>query len=804
MYMGIIGDPIGQVRTIIQALISVLLFLDSIVYFLITWIYQIILLLCQSDILGNSVDIDALVQRVYTIIGVVVLFLVAYSLLRSMVNPDETKGKKSPVNVIKNVLISVALIALTPTIFNFAYQFQAGILRENTIGKLILGESTTSLKDSEGNPTSSSETIADGGNLIASTLLQAFLHPNFELCDLNDDGTYSCDLTINTSGYNILFWSIPNIFTSTTFNELWEEISNGNFLLLPVFAYTLANENNMVYYYVISTAVGVFAFIVLLSYCIDVAIRTVKLAVFELFAPVPILARIMPGDQGEKVFNNWVKACLSTYVEVFIRLAILFFSILIIKIVLRNLPDIFIGSSLVEGEVGFRVFLFAQAFIIIGILLFIKQAPQIIKDITGLDGGKYKLFGGLKEAFGLAKTGVAFVGGSIAGGNPLAGFRAAKETNKSGNLQSIGAQYRRRQAKINAKEYGATFSDRAVDRVRQTMGMPSIKDTYEDMLKRNIDPITGQEFTATNQSRLSINLPNGTVINAGQTVQLNTETTQMLNEQKAINDERKADISEVVRQYQAANDSNRQYVGYEDEMKKIAAKEIKKGNFLVRDSDKKSLLDLTYVTQDGRTVSSLAAGMKTQQELEGWLERAKTDMSAEDYGRLSRQLQTAVSKFSVDAFIENNGKEEVLGKEENVELLRQKEAMATSLINNGGLLEIDSRTGMVTKFASDAGLSQQIDDLILALNNGTKKYSELTRNEISMLSDLGNKTLNNQISHAIQLQNLQKAELDEKNAAIDNMFDQGKKAAETFRTSNVYQAAQASSDAAHEEQAGKK
>ena len=40
------------------------------------------------------------------------MFILAYSLLRSLVNPDElTKGKKSPVSIIKNVIISIALIA---------------------------------------------------------------------------------------------------------------------------------------------------------------------------------------------------------------------------------------------------------------------------------------------------------------------------------------------------------------------------------------------------------------------------------------------------------------------------------------------------------------------------------------------------------------------------------------------------------------------------------------------------------------------------------------------------------------------
>ena len=63
-----------------------------------------------------------MVSRIYVIIGVIVLFLVAYSLLKSMVNPDEAfKGKKSPVNIIKDVLISIVLISIVPYIFDFAF-----------------------------------------------------------------------------------------------------------------------------------------------------------------------------------------------------------------------------------------------------------------------------------------------------------------------------------------------------------------------------------------------------------------------------------------------------------------------------------------------------------------------------------------------------------------------------------------------------------------------------------------------------------------------------------------------------------
>ena len=391
--------------------IGILLFLDGLIYSLISWVYQIILVICQVDILDNSYEIDALINRIYVIIGVVVLFLVAYSLLKSMVNPDDVlKNKKGPVNIIKDIIISIALIALVPTIFSFATRFQTAILMENTIGKVILGTSSNETGET------SEETIEDGGIAIAANLLQAFLHPNYDLCTKNDDYTYDCS-NVEVATKNTIGWiPIVSFFINVNggynnFDSIWESIlETGNFLSISSFAYSISHESNITYYYIISTVAGAFTLFVLLSYCIDVAIRTIKLAVYQLIAPLPILSRIIPGEQGNKVFSNWIKATISTYVEVFIRLAILFFAILLIKLVIQNLPTLLIGGGFISGNASFTVYLFAQVFIIIGIILFIKQAPQLLKDITGLDSGKY----GKSLIRGIGMMGATFGGGATA------------------------------------------------------------------------------------------------------------------------------------------------------------------------------------------------------------------------------------------------------------------------------------------------------------------------------------------------------------------------------------------------------
>ena len=394
----LIGSIVTDILDTIQSgIFWLLLKLDAIVYTFIDWIYQIILMLADGDLLSNSNLVDELVNRLYLIIGVIILFLVAYSLLRSMVNPDEAlKGKESPVKIVQNVIISVVLIAVIPYVFNFAMGFQTSLLQQNTIGRLILGEGS--------GENASSSTIDDGGFNIAISVFQAFFQPNTSAgyCTGNasiDQNYPDCeDLVAEIGAYN-------------NFEEWWanDVIASKNLFAISE-ANTLVAQNKISYTFIISTLAGAFVVFVLASYCIDIAIRLVKLAVFQLIAPLPILARIVPNEQTKKIFSNWLKATISTYVEVFIRLGILFFAVFIIDLVVANFNTIFdtMGNNL--GNVNPVLVLIAQALVILGIILFVKQLPGIIKDITGLDGGKY----GKSLIRGIGMLGATFGGGATA------------------------------------------------------------------------------------------------------------------------------------------------------------------------------------------------------------------------------------------------------------------------------------------------------------------------------------------------------------------------------------------------------
>ena len=179
-----------------------------------------------------------------------------------------------------------------------------------------------------------------------------------------------------------------------------------------------------------------------------------------------------------------------------------------------------------------------------------------------------------------------------------------------------------------------------------------------------------------------------------------------------------------------------------------------------------------------------------------------------------------VTKFTVDRFIQDNGVDAYAGKGPNVQLTTEKTNMLTALQGNGGLFTIGD-DGITTKFvgidddrlaqelgfkdsADSKAKARQVETIIRDINSGVKSASNLTRDEIALLSDLGSKNIHGIIEHNMQLQNQQKEILDEENNIINNLFDQSKKAAEAFKADKKYKAAEAANRANNIENSGKK
>ena len=190
---------------------------------------------------------------------------------------------------------------------------------------------------------------------------------------------------------------------------------SGNFFYVSLFLPNITDLANisgkgMRYIPIISTAAGAFVAYVILSFCIDLGVRTFKLAFYQIIAPIPIFLRIIPGK--DNYFNKWLSATTKCFLEIFIRILLIEFVIFMFKNIRPLIATAFSGSA---GFLG-------GAILIIGLFSFAKQAPKLFQEALALEGTGVKLGikGKLEENLPLA-AGAAVIGGAKSTVNSVTG-----------------------------------------------------------------------------------------------------------------------------------------------------------------------------------------------------------------------------------------------------------------------------------------------------------------------------------------------------------------------------------------------
>ncbi len=383
------GSLLGWVGSKINTAVqSFFLWIDSVVYWFASSCYQLFIKLSTAEIFSDSF-FSNFANRIYAILGIFMLFYLAYALLNAIIDPDKlTKGDKSVSKLASNFVVSLVIIGLLPTIFSYAYNLQNFILSENVIGTLVFGTKATANEDG----------MVQFGDALSFTVLNTFINPQ---------------------NYNVL---IADDYT--WFNLKQDIIENNEYGALNGLADAIVNGANVVeengtssetvyveYKVILSTLVGVYLCYIMISFCLDLGVRLVKLAFCQLIAPIPVIMRAMPSKKG--TFDKWLKLTLSVYFEVFVRVGFIYLSVYFINEIVSNndLMNVFSYSG--GGIQG----MLALVIIILGILTFAKQAPKMISDILGIDTGNLKLGIGEKiKGTGIFKgAAVAGVGGAMIG-----------------------------------------------------------------------------------------------------------------------------------------------------------------------------------------------------------------------------------------------------------------------------------------------------------------------------------------------------------------------------------------------------
>ncbi len=412
------------------------------IYNIICYIYDIFYFLCDFKLFDNDVYAE-IVNNIYIVLGLIMTFVLAYSLLKAVINPDDfAKGEASFPKLIKNVVVSLVIIVILPTVFNVAFSIQNALLNNNVIPKLILGDSSEYAERDENNNLNiiidESTGSVSGGRYIASEMFKAFLYPNEESGVCGDSVECRDKIKNDTSWYD--FWT-----EEKTLEEVDKLILDGeSFDNYSVFAKSV-KKGNISFDFIFAVAGGIFVAYVLLNFCFDMALRVVKLAFYQLIAPIPVICRIIPGGKLKDVFSKWMKQVISLFIEVFIRIGALTLGVYLISLVGKNLN--LSTNSAILNSLGQKTIV--KALLIMAIIMFVKQIPKLLGDLFGLDTGGMKLGLMDKLAAGGALAAGATLGGlagtvgrnAVAAGRNIRNADGWKNKLKSGVLgvASIGA-----------------------------------------------------------------------------------------------------------------------------------------------------------------------------------------------------------------------------------------------------------------------------------------------------------------------------------------------------------------------------
>lgn len=367
--------------------IELLLALATPFYSISKGLFQIFFALAQGELISGN-DYADILENIYLVIGIVMLFSIAFSLLKMLVNPDDEKSGISNIKrIIINFITSALIIIMLPTFFGFMFDVQSSLVGQNVIGKLFGFSSGEKFE----------ENIKMQSYEIVNTVFLAFFDcedsPNCRTEILDEDNA-------------------PFATTIAAVNE------NGKFVLYHDYAESVVKKE-IHFDILLSSVCGALLAWIIASFCLDMAVRYVKLIFFQIIAPIPVLFRVFPGELSE-TFNEWLRKTFACYFEVYVRLFVVYIALWLAKYVSYNISADSFGLA---RELG----VFAKIFIYFGLFTFMKQAPALISQLTGIDSGNLKL--GIREK--LADGGV-FAAGAIVGGGLTAGVRNAVAAKQNG------------------------------------------------------------------------------------------------------------------------------------------------------------------------------------------------------------------------------------------------------------------------------------------------------------------------------------------------------------------------------------
>jgi len=364
MFLGI-GTLIGNM------LRNIGMWIIQLIYTLIASLYNIFIYLTKVQILTGSNEsiVKDIYNRIQVILAVVMVFYVTLEFVKYIVNPDTFSDKeKGGGGLVKRILIVIVLMAFTPQIFGIAYDLQNRIISSEVIPKVLIKNY---------NPANYGNKA--GGN-FSSTLLNMFYNEKtYNGSSLQcKKGVCVCD-DIDITAAQAISSNLSKLKNEGTIDgslciEDATDKDNG----------TLKKGTHLIEVnWLLAIGVGCFIAWMLFMYCMEAGRVIIQFMFLQIIAPIPVLSYIAPGKDG--MFQKWTRQCVTTYLDMFIRLFIMYLVLMVADILLgflsnRNV-ELFTGyNSLSDGTK-----LWIIIFLIIGLFLFAMKAPKMVKEL--LPGG---------------------------------------------------------------------------------------------------------------------------------------------------------------------------------------------------------------------------------------------------------------------------------------------------------------------------------------------------------------------------------------------------------------------------------
>lgn len=481
-----------------NALRSLCAWLCEFIYTGIAKLYQIFMEIGQLIYVD---ELTVIYNKVSLVIGIFMVFRITFWLIELLITPEgDSYNQKSPGKIIQKVMLVVVLLGVTPSIFQWAYDIQYKIISKNIIGNIINVDNT-------------STDASDAGKLMATSLFFDFFELNIQ--EGEDETTNECSGSYNS--YKHVLSTYGELKGLNEDSCITDKNSNGQYYI----------EFNGLF----AVGVGIFIFWMVLMYCISIGTRYIQMVYLQVIAPIPIMCYLTP--KKDSMFSKWLKQCTTTYLDLFIRVAIIEFVLLLINIILG-------GDFTILDVVSSENKTWIEILLVLGLLTFAKKAPDLIQELLpksvtkasgdfGLSwkkrtesmlGGKM-IYGATRTATKAATAGVAtgavtgaigFLGGRGTGritgllGGTLRGFGSG--TRKGPALDNLGRSIKHQnevnKRKIDWANNGSRLGGRTEQRLANALGYAGPAEQFENRMSE-IDTAISQNRSRIAEKKRQVN-----------------------------------------------------------------------------------------------------------------------------------------------------------------------------------------------------------------------------------------------------------------------------------------------------------